>query len=161
MFPSSSHGRDLTQQHLCSVFDPELLSELQLMSQCARSDCAKFSCRKRALTFSCASSWFFYRLRGEPRLGRRGPGREDVVLLRLTLWPGPGPLWRVFSGLHGGSPGGAAVRGPVEALPRHRHGDDHHQGGQVGANRVINTSNDMVITQSRKSDSNTNHKHGN
>ena len=82
---------------------------------------------------------FPLRLGGESRLRRRGSGRKDVVLLRLTWRTGPRPLRAVSAGLHGGDPGGAAVRRPVEALPWHRHGDDHHQGGQVGRTHKART----------------------
>lgn len=69
---------------------------------------------------------FPLRLRSESRLRRRGSGREDIVLLWLTCRPGSRSLRSVAPGLHGGDPGGAAVRRSVEALPWHRHGDDHH-----------------------------------
>lgn len=87
---------------------------------------------KTALIFSHPPPPFFsFRLRGQSRLGWRGSGRKDVLLLRVARRPDPRTVWAVSAGLHGGDPGGAAVRGPVEALPWHWHGDDNHQGGQV------------------------------
>lgn len=65
------------------------------------------------------------------RLG--GAGWADFLLLWHARWPGPGCCRRraCCHGFHGGDPGGAAVRWPLEAVPWHWDWDDHHQSGQV------------------------------
>ncbi len=79
------------------------------------------------------------RFRGQPGLRRRGSGGEDVVLLRLPGGPDPHRLRPLTLSLHGGDPGGAAVRWPVETLPRHWHRNDHHKGRKV--NLLLNVKN--------------------
>ncbi len=81
------------------------------------------------------------RFRGQPGLWRRGSGGEDVVLLRLPGGPDPHRLRALTLSLHGGDPGGAAVRGPVETLPRHWHRNDHHKGRKVNLSWNINKKN--------------------
>lgn len=70
-----------------------------------------------------AEHWF--------RLG--GAGWADFLLLWHARWPGPGCCRRraCCYGFHGGDPGGAAVRWPLEAVSWHWDWDDHHQSGQV------------------------------
>lgn len=71
------------------------------------------------------------RFRSQPGLWRRGSGGEDVLLVRL---PGGLDLYRLRAftlSLYGGDPGGAAVRWPVETLPRHWHRNDHHESRKV------------------------------
>lgn len=71
------------------------------------------------------------RFGGQPGLWRRGSGGEDVLLVRV---PGGAYLRRLrpFTiSLYGGDPGGAAVRWPVETLPRHWHRNDHHKSWKV------------------------------
>lgn len=87
--------------------------------------------RSSPVYFSSSSLSFSFRLGGESRLGWRGSSRKDLLFLRVSGRPGPRTLRPVPAGLHGGDPGGAAVRGPVEAFPWYWHGDDNHQGGKV------------------------------
>lgn len=73
----------------------------------------------------------FRRFRGQSRLRRRGTGGADVLLIRLPRGLGPRRVRPFALCVHGGNPDGTAVRWPLEALPRYRHGNDHHQSGKV------------------------------
>lgn len=71
------------------------------------------------------------RFGGQPGLWRRGSGGEDVLLVRLPGGPDPCRLRPFPLSLHGGDPGGATVRWPVETLPRHWYRNDHHKSRKV------------------------------
>lgn len=71
------------------------------------------------------------RFGGQPGLWRRGSGGEDVLLVRLPGGPDPCRLRPFTLRLYGGDPGGAAVRWPVETLPRYWYRNDHHKSRKV------------------------------